>query len=177
MTEAQNTTVYIALWNEKPILADNPLMVAPWRDELEDYIEANEPALHSFITTGLYMDTSGGNIIFSSLQQATDYYQGTMPTGFSYKNPAKAVYTRPASVTAAYAAARPPITDITRADLEKRHTVSPAHACYRRCVSSFDYHLWNRRLEVYAKNIQDQGFRRRAGASQMVGHPHCEFGG
>ena len=57
------------------ILADNPLMVAPWRDELEEYIEATEPALHSFITTGLYMrwtPLAVSNIIFSSLEQASD---------------------------------------------------------------------------------------------------------
>ena len=51
---------------DKPILSDNPLMVAPWRDELEEFIESTEPTLHSLITCGILMDSKGG-IIFSSL--------------------------------------------------------------------------------------------------------------
>ena len=89
--------------SDKPVLSDNSLMVAPCRDELEDYIESTEPSLHTFIKTGLLMDTSGGTIIFSSLAQATDYYRGNMPMDFSYKNPATSTYNRPAAVTAAYA--------------------------------------------------------------------------
>ena len=41
---------------DKPILSDNPLMVAPWRDELEEFIESTEPTLHSLITCEILMD-------------------------------------------------------------------------------------------------------------------------
>ena len=30
--------------NEEPVLGDNPLMLAPWRDELLDLLEARNPA-------------------------------------------------------------------------------------------------------------------------------------
>ena len=64
---------------DEPILGDNPLMLAPWRDELEEYLKAKDPSLISLMKRGLLLD-SNGSITFSSLQQATDYYQGTLPT-------------------------------------------------------------------------------------------------
>ena len=33
---------------DEPILGDNPLMLAPWRDELEEYLKAKDPSLVYF---------------------------------------------------------------------------------------------------------------------------------
>ena len=89
------------------------------------------------------------------LQQATDYYRGVMPLDFTYKNPAKAVYVRPAAVTAAYAAATPPVADITRADLEKRHSISPAH------IQSASSRLATLICNTVASTYQRKSFKKR----------------
>ena len=90
--------------NDQPVLGDNPLMLAPWRDDLPDFIQSKNPALSSLIKRGLLLDTSGG-IIFSSLSQATDYYHNKLPS-HTFDAPATTVYSRPASVIAEHAACR-----------------------------------------------------------------------
>ena len=70
--------------NEEPVLGDNPLMLAPWRDELLDLLESRNPALKSVLLRGLLLN-NGGGVVFSTLEQAIDYYNGakthTVPTG------------------------------------------------------------------------------------------------
>ena len=56
--------------NEEPVLGDNPLMLAPWRDELLDLLESRNPALKSVLLRGLLLD-NGGGVVFSTLEQAT----------------------------------------------------------------------------------------------------------
>ena len=53
--------VYERDQENKPVLNDNPLMVAPWRDELEDYIQEIDPTLHSLVTCGILIDSRGGD--------------------------------------------------------------------------------------------------------------------
>ena len=106
-----------------PVLGDNPLMLAAWREGLPTYIQAANPSLMSLVKYGILLD-SGGGIIFQSLIQATDYYQGEL-SSHSFKAPAATPYVRPADVNARYAAAK--IPDVTRADLERKHIVSEGH--------------------------------------------------
>ena len=56
---------------DMPVLGDNPLFIAPWREELPAWIAANNPSLSAVIQYGIQLD-SGGGITFSSLEQATD---------------------------------------------------------------------------------------------------------
>ena len=63
-------------------------------------------------------------VIVSSLQQATDYSEGTMPT-FDWKSPAPLLYSRPSHVTAAYALGK--ISDFTQATLPSNIKVLPDH--------------------------------------------------
>ena len=77
----------------------------------------------SIIEYGFLLD-SGGGITFYSLEQATDYYQGTL-TSHTILSPATIKYKRPAAVAAKYAIAN--IKDITLNDLQRKHIVSRAH--------------------------------------------------
>ena len=43
----------------KPILRDNPLLVAPWRDELEDYLGDTDSKYTSLWTAGILIDSRG----------------------------------------------------------------------------------------------------------------------
>ena len=51
----------------QPFLPDNPLLVGPWHDDFDDYLQSTEPMLYSLICTGLLLDSKGG-IIFSTLE-------------------------------------------------------------------------------------------------------------
>ena len=110
--------------NEEPVLGDNPLMLAPWRDELLDLLESRNPALKSVLLRGLLLD-NGGGVVFSTLEQATDYYNGVLPV-HTVNDPASLRYVRSTSIAARYAADTNHV-ELARADLEKRHSVSPSH--------------------------------------------------
>ena len=56
--------------NDIPLLTDNPLMLAPWRDDLEDYIGEIEPAFSTLVRGGFLLNSKGG-YIFSTYKQAT----------------------------------------------------------------------------------------------------------
>ena len=83
----------------KPILRDNPLLVAPWRDELEDYLCDLDPNHSLLWTAGIILDSRDG-IIFSSYEQATDYNSGFMPRSGTFSSPAPLIYVRSAEVAA-----------------------------------------------------------------------------
>ena len=57
--------------NDKPVLTDNPLMLGPWRDDLEDYLFEYDSKFIPLISEGTLLDPKDG-IIFSSYEQATD---------------------------------------------------------------------------------------------------------
>ena len=92
------------LVDDKPILRDNPLLVAPWRDELEDYLSDLDSKYPSLWSSGLLIDSKG--ITFSSFEQATDYNNGVLRRFYTFQNPAPIMYTRPAGIAA-------PATELT----------------------------------------------------------------
>ena len=110
----------------KPILSENPLLVAPWRDELEDYLAELNPKFSVLWRSGIIIDTKAtGNIIFSTFQQATDYQQGTMPRDFEFKNPAPVKYVRSAAISAKYTISK--TDDLEASTLPSKWTVSIDH--------------------------------------------------
>ena len=87
--------------NGKPVLSDNPLMLGPWRDDLEDYLYEYDPKFVPLLTEGTLLDPKGGTI-FSTYAQATDYSYGTMRRDHSILDPPTCPYVRPAEVQAKY---------------------------------------------------------------------------
>ena len=87
--------------NGKPVLSDNPLMLGPWRDDLEDYLYEYDPKFVPLLTEGTLLDPKGGTI-FSTYAQATDYSYGTMRRDHTILDPPTCPYVRPAEVQAKY---------------------------------------------------------------------------
>ena len=106
-----------------PILRDNPLLVAPWRDELEDYLSDKDSRFPSLWTAGVLIDSKG--ITFSTFEQATDYNLGVMPRTFTFKKPAPLVYVRPPTVAAAHTIKK--TVDLDISTLPSRQHVSIEH--------------------------------------------------
>ena len=84
-----------------------------------------EQELHiDLVTRGISLSKEG--VIVSSLKQATDYMEGTLPT-HTWKDPAPILYVRPADVQRAYNATTPKIKDLTVATLPSSIKVLPDH--------------------------------------------------
>ena len=132
----------------KPTLSENPLLVAPWRDELEDYLAELNSKFSVLWRSGIIIDPKGG-IIFSTFQQATDYQQGTMPRDFEFKSPAPVKYERNSSITARYTIASTP--DLDASTLPSKWTVSIDHIqeasqelCTAICATASRLGTWHR---------------------------------
>ena len=87
--------IYTRDENNTPFLGDNPLFLAPWGEDIEEYIKSKHPQLASLIGQAqcrrILNDPSGG-ITFSSIEQATDFYHDKLRTDYTFCNPAPVPY-------------------------------------------------------------------------------------
>ena len=76
------------------------------------------------VTRGISLTKDG--VIVSTLKQATDYVQGTLPTG-TWEAPSPLLYVRPADIQRGYDATTPKITDFTAFTLPSSIKILPDH--------------------------------------------------
>ena len=126
----QNTLVKgVAAWtyikrpDKSPLRPLVPILRTRWADDIYDWIGKQDERFPELIAYG-YMSVKGGDIVFSTLEQATDYHLGYLTTAYTPRNPAPMVYVRTAD-TLAKIALNSHHAELDRDDLHKhRYRVS-----------------------------------------------------
>jgi len=110
--------------NKTPLRPGDPVILPRWVRDVVKSTPRIDVNYRNLVTRGIIL--SKDSVIVSSLEQATDYMQGTMPI-HTWEAPAPLLYVRPTDVSVAYGSAKPPILDYTTSTLSHEIKVLPDH--------------------------------------------------
>ena len=107
-----------------PLKPAEPVLMPRYFKHLVKWSPRQNRNYVDLVTRGISLTKDG--VIVSTLKQATDYVQGTLPTG-TWEAPSPLLYVRPADIQRGYDATTPKITDFTAFTLPSSIKILPDH--------------------------------------------------
>ena len=102
LTRGISAFTYIKREDKSPLRPSEPILRTRWLRHLYEWLPKQDEQFPELLELGYV--TYKNDVVFSTLEQATDYTKSRLPAKTTVKTPAPRTYVRDATVTAAYAA-------------------------------------------------------------------------